>query len=229
VAIRLPVFIYFGFYHTLIRYLTIFDIKKVFNGILTATILLIGFAFLSGLARNGYARGVFFIDWFCLTTLLIGYRLLLKKISQRQKNIVEIPTNHKKQILIWGAGDAGELCLRYLLKELDPDFTIVGFIDDDPKKRGKKIRGITVLGDRHHLEILIQLYKVQEVIIAIYATDAFERQKIYDLCQRLGLKTRMFMLNAKVVSEPDFPLLNFRQTSAQALSGFDHSAAIGKS
>ena len=101
------------------------------------------------------------------------------------------PSNHKKQILIWGAGDAGELCLRYLLKEIDPDFTVAGFIDDDPRKTGKKIRGIPVLGDRHHLEILIQLYKVQEVIIAIYAADAFERQKIYDICHNLGLKTKV--------------------------------------
>ena len=161
--------------------------------------------------------------------MVIGYRLLLKKIQQRQKNNTENGVNHKKQILIWGAGDAGELCLRYLLKEIDPDFSIAGFIDDDSKKRGKKIRGIPVLGDRYHLEILIQLYKVQEVIIAIYATDAFERQKIYDICHNLGLKTKLFLLDAKVVSEPDFPPVNLCEPNSQTLSSFDHVAAVGKS
>ena len=58
-AVRLPIFIYFGFYHTLIRYLTIFDIKKVFTGVAVSSTFLATFALLSGLPDRGYARGVF--------------------------------------------------------------------------------------------------------------------------------------------------------------------------
>ncbi|AEB10470.1 sugar transferase [Desulfobacca acetoxidans DSM 11109] len=229
VVLRLPVFIYFGFYHTLVRYLTIFDLKKVFTGLVVSSILLATFAFFAGLANNGYARGVFLIDWFCLTTLMIAYRLLLKMLYQGNKAKSEASGNNRKHILIWGAGDAGELCLRYLLNEINPTYDIVGFIDDDLKKRGKKIRGVPVLGDRHHLDILRQLYQVQEVIVAIYAADPYELQRIYATCQNLGLKTRWFRLDAKVVAKPDFFIVNHNNTFTRAVPSFDRLATASKS
>lgn len=227
VVLRLPVFIYFGFYHTLIRHLTIFDIKKVFTGVGLSSLLLVCFTFFSGLSETGYSRGVFIIDWFCLTTLIVGYRVLLKKLYQTKRTKGEVLKSDKKQVLIWGAGDAGELCLRYLLKETNPPH-VVGYVDDDPQKRGKKIRGIPVLGDRHHLDILIQLYNIMEVIVAIYAANPVELQQIYEYCHQLGIKTRWFLLDAKVVAEPNYPPVNLHDTLTQHFSAFDHIAAMEK-
>src|SRR5208337_5466194 len=84
VLVRLPIFIYFGFYNVLIRHLALYDIKRVFKGVALASISLVAVAFLSGLAA-GYARGVFLIDWLCLSTLLIGYRALVMKLYLRYK------------------------------------------------------------------------------------------------------------------------------------------------
>lgn len=229
VILRLPVFIYFGFYQTLIKHLTIFDIKKIFTGVALSSLLLVCFIFLGGLSEPGYSRGVFFIDWFCLTTLIVGYRVLLKKLYQTQKSKTEPCPNNKKQVLIWGAGDAGELCLRYLLKETNPPYHVVGFVDDNPQKRGKKIRGIPVLGNRHHMDILIQLYNIKEIIVAIYAANSFELQQIYSFCHQLGVKTRWFVLDAKVVAEPDYPPANLHETLKQPSSTFDQFAGIEKS
>lgn len=229
VFLRLPVFIYFGFYQTLIRHLTIFDIKKVFTGVALSSLFLVCFIFLSGLSP-GYSRGVLFIDWFCLTTLIVGYRVLLKKLHQRQQNKKDPATNNRKPVLIWGAGDAGELCLRYLLKETKPAYHVVGYIDDDHQKRGKKIRGIPVLGDRHHLDLLLQLYNIKEVIVAIYAAESFELQQIYTFCHRLGVKTRWFLLDAQVVAEDQyssshsFDKMNQRFTPPDFLSGIEKSS-----
>ena len=78
VVVRLPIFIYFGFYHTLIRYISFYDIKMVIKGVAISSLVLICFSFFFGLVIYGYSRAVFFIDWFCLTTLLVGYRALLK-------------------------------------------------------------------------------------------------------------------------------------------------------
>jgi lipopolysaccharide/colanic/teichoic acid biosynthesis glycosyltransferase len=228
VALRLLVFIYFGFYHTMVRHLTIFDIKKVFAGVGLSNLVLVGFAFLSGLSGTGYSRGVFVIDWFCLTTLIIGYRVMLKKIYLRRRSKSEPPTNIKKPVLIWGAGDAGELCLRYLLKEPNPAYKVVGYIDDDSQKRGKKIRGIPVLGDRHNLDILIQLNNIKEIIVAIYAANSTELEEIYSFCRRFGVKTRWFMLDAKVVCEADYtPAVNHK-TMLEPVSAFGNIAAMEK-
>ncbi|RLA87394.1 MAG: hypothetical protein DRG58_10735 [Deltaproteobacteria bacterium] len=200
--IRIPIFLHFGFYRTLIRYLTLYDIKGVFSGVTLSSIVLVSFAFLTGMAGNGYARGVFFIDWFCLTTMLSVYRVLLMKIylHLKTKDATNKNNNHKKRVLIWGAGDAGELCLRYLLKKQGQPYEIIGFIDDDPKKRGKKLRGIKVLGDRNHLDILTQIYKIQEMFVAIDTARPHELEGLYKVCQQLALPVKWFSQEFRLIT-----------------------------
>ena len=142
------------------------------------------------------ARGVFLIDWLCLTTLLIGYRALVMKLYLRYK-VKASANDEKTRVLIWGAGDCGELCLHFLQKERQPSYEVVGFIDDNPRKRGKRLGGVKVLGDRHHLKIISQLYKVQQVFIAISAAPLHELKQILKTCRDSGLRPQRFWLRRK--------------------------------
>ncbi len=199
VLVRLPIFIYFGFYYVLIRHLALYDIKRVFKGVALASIALVTVASLSGLAA-GYARGVFLIDWFCLTTLLIGYRALVKKLYLRYKAKAS-SNDEKTRVLIWGAGDCGEICLRFLQKERQLSYEVIGFIDDDPAKRGKRLGGVKILGDRHHLNILSKLYRVQQVFIAVSAAPLPELKKILKTCRDSGLRPQLFLAKTEVERE----------------------------
>lgn len=209
ILLRLPIFIHFGFYQTLIRHLSVFDIKRIFKGVAYSSVILVALSFLSGLtittkpAVSSYPRGVFLIDWLLLTILLVGLRLFLKKMSLRYQ-----ATNHStdgERVLIWGAGDAGELCLHYLKKNQNPIYTIVGFIDDNPAKRGRQIEGYKILGDRHHLKILAHLHGIQQVFVAISSATSNELHQLMGFCEQLGLKARLFqfsaMLYAKIPEE----------------------------
>jgi lipopolysaccharide/colanic/teichoic acid biosynthesis glycosyltransferase len=204
VLVRLPIFIYFGFYNVLFRHLALYDIKRVFTGVALASTALITLAFLCGWAENG--RGLFLIDWLCLTTLLIGYRVLIKKLYLRHKGKASA-NDEKTRVLIWGAGDCGELCLRFLQKERQPSYEVLGFIDDNPRKRGKRLGGVQVLGDRHHLDIVSQLYKVQQVFIAISSASLHELKKILKICRDLGLRPQLFLAKTEVEGEAN----NFRR------------------
>lgn len=202
--IRIPIFIYFGFYHTLIRHFSFYDIKVIFKGVTVSSLVLIGFILSSRLETFAeYGRGVFLIDWFCLFNLLAGYRILLKKLFYHYK----AETNgqeHQRRVLIWGAGDGGEFCLRYLQKEKDKSYEIIGFIDDDPKKRSHRLNGVKVLGNREHLKILVQLYKIHEVFVAMPSAEAYEIKKALEICDSLGVDAKMFQLSATSYSQP-FP------------------------
>jgi len=199
VLVRLPIFIAFGYYHVLIRHLSLYDIKRVFQGIALASAVFITFAYLAGLTP-GYSRGVFLIDWFCLTTLLIGYRALAKKLYLRFKApaVAEAPA---EKVLIWGAGDCGELCLRFLQKERQPHYEVIGFIDDNPKKRGKRLGGVKIMGDRHHLDIISQLYKITQIFIAVANAPWHELQKMLKICAAAGLRPQVFSLKAEYFGE----------------------------
>jgi len=191
VLTRLPVFIGFGFYHVLIRHLSFYDIKRVIQGVVLASGILIVVAYLLGLTA-GYPRGVFVIDCFALMSLMVGYRALAKRLylhykAQPGQEAARTP------VLIWGAGDCGELCLRYLQKEQEPVYDVVGFIDDSPKKRGKRLGGVKILGDRHHLEIISQLYKVKQIFIAVANASHHELRKILESCDQAGLQPRLFL------------------------------------
>ncbi|MGC2693303.1 MAG: sugar transferase, partial [Desulfobaccales bacterium] len=195
VLARLPIFFYYGFYHVLIRHLALSDIKQILKGVTLGSIVLIAIAYLSGVAM--YGRVVFIIDWFCLITLLVGYRVLVKKIYLRYKG--KAPgTVEKTRVLIWGAGDCGDLCLRFLQKESQPPYEVLGFIDDNPRKRGKTLGRVKILGDRHHLDVVSQLYKIQQVFIAIADTPLHELKQIVKICRDLGLRPQLFLAKTEM-------------------------------
>ena len=199
--IRIPIFIYFGFYHTLIRHLSFYDIKVIVKGVTVSSVVLIGFFFLIRLETYAeYGRGVFLIDWFCLVNLLAGYRILLKKLFTHYKTEGNGQENQRR-VLIWGAGDAGELCLRYLQKEKENSYETIGFIDDDPKKRSYRLNGVKVLGNRDHLKILVQLYKIQEIFVAMPSAEVYEIQKALEICDSLGVDAKLFQLSATTYSK----------------------------
>jgi lipopolysaccharide/colanic/teichoic acid biosynthesis glycosyltransferase len=200
--IRIPIFIYFGFYHTLIRHLSFYDVKVIFKGVTVSSVVLIGFFFLYRLKTFAeYGRGVFLIDWFCLVNLLAGYRILLKKIFIHYKTERNGQENQRR-VLIWGAGDAGELCLRYLQKEKESSYETIGFIDDDPKKRSYRLNGVKVLGNRDHVQILVQLYKIQEIFVAMPSAAVHEIKKALEICDGLGVDVKLFQLSATAYSKP---------------------------
>jgi lipopolysaccharide/colanic/teichoic acid biosynthesis glycosyltransferase len=211
ILVRLPFFLYFGFYNPLIGHLSFYDLKNIFKGVTLSSFVLLGVFFLlgftiyaqygkSGLYYPRYARGIFVIDWFCLIIFLAGYRIILKKFYLRYKDKNGSPKSHRR-VLIWGAGDAGELCLRYLEKQREMNYEVVGFIDDEPQKWNRRLNGIKVMGSRYNLEILTHLYKIQEVFVAMPSASESELERALEFCHQKGLTAKLFHLGATDYSE----------------------------
>ena len=74
---------------------------------------------------------------------------------------------NKKKILIIGAGEAGTSVYKEIKNDPGLNFSVIGFIDDDPKKFGKNINGVKVIGTKKDLIKIIQKNQIREVIIAI--------------------------------------------------------------
>lgn len=214
--VRLPCFFFCHFYHTLIRHFSMDDSKRLFKGV---TLGSLAFAGLVGFFRlvPGYSRAVFFIDWVCLAFLLIGYRLVLKKLYQLS-HPQAAATGEVRRVLIWGAGDCGELCLRYLEKKRQPAYQVIGFVDDDHQKRHRRLNGARVLGDRHHLEMLCTLYRVQEIFLAVHRAPPETLDGMARLCLKTGLPTKVFYpevnLTAANYSQPSLELALAAEPSA---------------
>jgi exopolysaccharide biosynthesis polyprenyl glycosylphosphotransferase len=72
-----------------------------------------------------------------------------------------------RRVLIIGAGRAGSTIAEIIQKITPPPFRLVGFIDDDPQKIGKKITKLPVLGDSHKLLEIIESQQITDLVFAI--------------------------------------------------------------
>ena len=84
----------------------------------------------------------------------------------------------KEKIVIFGAGGHGQVILDNLLES---GMAILGFIDEDLKKKGKKIRGFEVLGDWSFLQ------HEKSVEIALGVGDNKIREKIFGRIKNMGI------------------------------------------
>ncbi len=82
-----------------------------------------------------------------------------------------------------GAGDAGGLVLREMLKNRAAGYTPIGLIDDDPRKRHMRLHGVRVLGTTKELSTVLRDRRPDEVHIAIPSAGGDVRNRIVHACR----------------------------------------------
>ncbi|MBS1494876.1 MAG: polysaccharide biosynthesis protein [Bacteroidetes bacterium] len=110
---------------------------------------------------------------------------LIERLEQR-KNL----RGSGEKVLIYGAGKAGVKIVEEMQRHPSNGLNPVAFIDDDKKKAGLKIRGISVLGNNEILADAIKTYKISKVVIAMTLLKGEEIRNIVNICTKLGVKTR---------------------------------------
>jgi FlaA1/EpsC-like NDP-sugar epimerase len=105
--------------------------------------------------------------------------------------IVTSPTTPPKRVLIVGAGDTGQQLAAELQKNRSQPYRPVGFVDDDPALRGKRVHGITVVGGRYEIPRAIEQRRVDLVAIALAASRSSELQEILALCEPFKIPVRL--------------------------------------
>src|SRR5207245_11550424 len=82
-------------------------------------------------------------DFLLLLAFVAGSRLLARTLIERPPSGL---VARGKEVLIVGAGDAGQLMVREMQRNRQLHYTPIGFVDDDPRKRGSRIVDVRVLG-----------------------------------------------------------------------------------
>jgi FlaA1/EpsC-like NDP-sugar epimerase len=128
-------------------------------------------------------RSVVALEFFLTTTLMAAYRygprLAEGWILERRRGRKD---GGARLTLIAGAGNAGDLLLRDLLRSRGHDYSVVGFVDDDPAKVGTWIGGKLVLGRISDLPALIERHHVSTVMLAIPSLAGHRVREILRLC-----------------------------------------------
>ena len=134
-------------------------------------------------------RSVAIFDLLLLTVLCGGARLLRRTIAERPDRAVI--RRSTRTALIVGAGSGGQMVVREL--QLNPNLgtRAIGFVDDDPAKRGMRNLGLKVLGTTDEIGPILDRAKPDEVIIAIPSAPGVLRAKVVTACRErdVGVRT----------------------------------------
>ena len=183
-AVRAATFWPFGLYSGLWRYAGMRELASIAAAVATGSAV---FAVIAvGLRRFRPLPLVFYvIDALLLALLLGGVRIarrLLREGGRRED---------RRRVLVYGAGDAGEMILRDMQRRPDSPYEAVGILDDDPRKRGLQVRGVRVVGGRDQLARAMTQLAPDEVLVAMPSASLATLRQIVSALQpyKVPIKT----------------------------------------
>ncbi len=190
VILKIGVFFLFKLYAGMWRYASLVDLFNVVKASVSSSLIIILYVLF--LYRfEGFSRSVFLIDWILTLFLIGGIRAGIRVVlSNNLRSFFSFRTSADlKRMLIVGAGGAGEKVLREINDNPGLNYNVVGFLDDDPYKRGKAIHGVPVLGNLDQVQQFKSYF--DEVLIAIPSAGGEVIRKIVSACERIGKRVRI--------------------------------------
>ena len=134
------------------------ELQSTISGITAATLIYAGELYLS---YRGLSRLLFLYFYLLDTISLVGVRLLWQRVLERYS------ATHPTSLLILGAGELGQQVARSLESQQQAGIEVVGYLDDDPIKRGQILASHQVLGTLDQAPEIIRERRVEEIIIAL--------------------------------------------------------------
>jgi FlaA1/EpsC-like NDP-sugar epimerase len=131
---------------------------------------------------QGFPRSVLAIDWLLSLLAVGGLRFTMRLLAEGRSGRAGIQ-GRSRRILIVGAGDAGALVVREMQKNPQLNLSPVCFIDDDPAKQKQRIHDIPVEGTLEDLGRVVDVWYIQEVIIAIPSAPGGVVREVIDICR----------------------------------------------
>jgi UDP-GlcNAc:undecaprenyl-phosphate GlcNAc-1-phosphate transferase len=187
VVAQLSTFLALGMYKGVWRYTSMDDLARIVKAVGVAVVLstvsiLFVFRF------EGFSRAVMVIDGALLLLGVAGSRASFRLL--RNWLVRSRPGDGQQRVLIYGAGDGGELLLRALEGDRSLGMLPVGFVDDDPQKTGRVIHGVPVIGGADELEQIITDSGVQVVVASTEKIDPARWAEVERACTERGLGAR---------------------------------------
>jgi FlaA1/EpsC-like NDP-sugar epimerase len=184
---KLIVFAGFGLYQKWWRYVSGRDFLLIFRAVAVASALLVVFFAVAKPFAHTLPRSVEVIDFVLTMMLVAGARLAVRLIVERPSRGARLP---KHEVLVIGAGSGGQMVVREL--QLNPNLgaTAIGFIDDDPRKRGMRMLGLKVLGTTEEIARILDETEPDEVVIAIPSAPGMLRGQVVAACREREIRVR---------------------------------------
>ncbi len=157
---------------------------------------------------------IYFLVLMCLVSATrFGYRAL-RHFRRRY-----MTRKSSSNVMVIGAGDAGNMIVREILASEHVNKTITCVIDDDPAKIGNYIHGVRIVGDTLTIPHFVEKFAVNEIIIAIPSATKADIKRVIDICKGMGCALKVLPGISELVSGSDGALEKLRDVNVEDLLG----------
>ena len=171
-VIAIPVFISFGLYHSVIRYIGVRALTTLVQAVTLYAVIWGLFGYMA--AIEGVPRSVILINWM-LTLLIIGGLRILARWILSDESLFK--NSDKTNVIIYGAGSAGRQLSHAL--QLSGEYLHVAYIDDGPGMDGTYINNIPVFSN-DKIQSVIEKSNVGEILLALPSISRKKRNEIIE-------------------------------------------------
>jgi FlaA1/EpsC-like NDP-sugar epimerase len=184
VVVQGAVYWLLGLYRGVWRFASLPDLVRIVKAAAAGTLLVVVTLFI--VSRTELIPRSVPVLFFGLQLLLLaGPRLLYRWIKDHRLNF-----SSGKRVLIVGAGRAGEMLVRDMLRDGSRAYYPVGFVDDKPRRQGGDVHGVPVLGPTEAIPEIVVRQDIDLLMLAVPSATAKEMRHLVELCERTGLPFR---------------------------------------
>ncbi len=187
-GITLPLLWFFGQFRSLLSYFGLPDAQKILTAMGFANLAML-IAWYGGQAENMPPRAVIILNFLLGTSGLIGIRLGFRLARERWID-PQTAGRKRRRVGIYGAGSSGAQMVAELLARPNLRMEVAAVFDDDPKKAGTQMHGVTVLGDLTRLRKSAMDLGLNEIILTMPTADPARTRTVVAQCRRLNLPVR---------------------------------------
>lgn len=184
VVVKVLLFYLCGIYNRIWRYATVRDMFAVIGACTIANVLV---ALLGLYAQVNLPRSIYVISYILDVGMICFSRLSVRMLLMMSQSDA---AEQLSSMLIVGAGDAGVMIARELIQRGEGK-KLIGFVDDDHAKVGKKLLGYSVLGSTDSLDTLASENQIKEIVIAMPSVKGSTIKKIAAKCRGLGCHVKI--------------------------------------
>lgn len=190
ILITLVVYYVFKLYKSMWRYASIIEVRRLLLAVYCSDflrMLLYVFVLKVELPRSWY-----FLEPCMLLILSSTLRFLYRGMrSMKNDNPIFEQDKHLINVMIIGAGEAGNMLLREIKRSSHLPMRVVCFIDDDPLKQGYYMNDVPIVGNRNSIGEMVKKYEVDEIYIALPSASINERRELMTICNDTGCKIKL--------------------------------------
>ena len=185
---QLPQVVFFAFisfiltssFKGIVRHTGFKDMMNVLRATVLYTIMISLFSWMiyEIKAEPGYRIGkTIIVVHFLFNTIALSFlRILYKNLY----NYYVMGNRYKRKVMIYGAGDSGVITYKALTGDDKSKVTVFGFLDDNKKKIGKKINGISVYNSKVVTKEFLEKHNITEIVISIQNLPGARLREIVD-------------------------------------------------